>query len=279
MVSDYLRTSDLAQAAHLSVQQVRNYEADGLIPPAERSSAGYRRYTPKHLAALGTARSLIAGYGWPQAKGIMAAIARDDLSAALAAINDCHSDLAAKRQQLEQTLQTLRALAAQTPPLSPHNTRPIPPVRVGEAARQVGVRVSALRFWEEQGLLQPSRDRSSRYRIYDEHQQRRLLMVVLLRAAGYDFPAIRATLDQLAAGRPAQAIAALERRRAEMARSSWSALSAAAAFHAYIAEYYPEMWRPLAGTAGSSFPEQGAASGVSAGAISSSLPFVSPAKL
>jgi DNA-binding transcriptional MerR regulator len=106
--------------------------------------------------------------------------------------------------------------------------------------------VSALRFWEEQGLLQPQRDRSSRYRLYDEQQQRRLRMVVLLRAAGYDFPAIRATLDQLAAGYPAQAIAALEKRRAELARTSWSALSAAAAFHAYIAEFCAEMYQPVA---------------------------------
>jgi DNA-binding transcriptional MerR regulator len=252
MVREYLSTSDLAHAAHISVQQVRNYEADGLIPPAERSPSGYRRYTPRHLAALRTARSMIAGYGWPQARAIMQRAARGDLPAALAAIDECHADLAAKRLQLEQTLETLRTLAAQTLPGGPRlagHARPTAPIRVGAAARQVGVRVSALRFWEEQGLLQPRRDQSSRYRIYDEQQQRRLRVVALLRAAGYDFPAIRATLDQLAAGRPAQAIAAVEKRRAELARTSWFALSAAAAFHAYVAEYCPELYQPLAGMA------------------------------
>jgi DNA-binding transcriptional MerR regulator len=33
----YLRTRDLALAGHISVQQVRNYEASGLIPKAQRS--------------------------------------------------------------------------------------------------------------------------------------------------------------------------------------------------------------------------------------------------
>jgi DNA-binding transcriptional MerR regulator len=245
MVSNYLRTSDLAHAAHISVQQVRNYEADGLIPLAERSASGYRRYTTRHLAALKTARSLIAGYGWPQAKTIMGAVARADLHAALASIDKCHADLAARRLQLEQTLETLRALAAQTPsPVAryPGHARTTTLLRAGEAARLVGVRISALRFWEEQGLLRPQRDLSSRYRLYDEQQQSRLRVVALLRAAGYGFSAIRAALDQLAAGHPAQAIAALEKRRAELAHRSWAALSAAAAFHEYIAEFGPELY-------------------------------------
>ena len=58
-----LRTIDLARAAGISVQQVRNYESLGLLPPAERSKSGYRLYTECHLAALKTARGLVGGYG------------------------------------------------------------------------------------------------------------------------------------------------------------------------------------------------------------------------
>ena len=47
-----LRTHDLALTGHISVQQVRNYEANGLIPKAQRSPSGYRLYTQQHLAAL-----------------------------------------------------------------------------------------------------------------------------------------------------------------------------------------------------------------------------------
>ena len=54
----YLRTHYLALAGHISVQQVRNYEASGLIPQAQRSPGSYRLYTQQHLAALQTVKSM-----------------------------------------------------------------------------------------------------------------------------------------------------------------------------------------------------------------------------
>ena len=61
-----LRPIDLARSTGISVQQVRNYESWGLLPPASRSKSGYRLYTQHHLAALKAARSLIGGYGRPR---------------------------------------------------------------------------------------------------------------------------------------------------------------------------------------------------------------------
>ena len=107
-------------------------------------------------------------------------------------------------------------------------------LRVGQAARQVGVRVSALRFWEEEGLLHPQRDDSSGYRLYDEQQLRRLRVVVLLRDAGYAVEAIRLVLDELAAGRPERALRAVEGRRVEVARASRACAAATAAFWEYV---------------------------------------------
>jgi DNA-binding transcriptional MerR regulator len=101
----------------------------------------------------------------------------------------------------------------------------------------VGVRVSALRFWEQIGLLQPVREAGSRYRLYDERQLRRLRIVALLRQANYDFPAIRTTLDELEAGQLQRAITAVEQRRSDLARVSRQCLGALAAFHAYASEF------------------------------------------
>src|SRR5215469_18749338 len=106
----HLRTRDLAQAGHMSVQQVRNYEASGLIPKAERSPSGYRLYTQQHLAALKTVKSMVPGYGWQRTSAIMQAIHRGDLSAALATIDERHAELTIKRRQVEQTLHALRTL-------------------------------------------------------------------------------------------------------------------------------------------------------------------------
>src|SRR5215212_1423787 len=214
-VGTYLRTKDLAQAVHISVQQVRNYEASGFLPAVERSPSGYRRYTREHLVALKTARQLIGGYGGQPAQQIMQAVHHGKLSHALTLIDERHAELARTRLQLEHILAALSVLAAQLP--SERLSHVSQPLRVGAAARLVGVRVSALRFWEQQGLLLPIRENSSKYRLYDERQLRRLHIVALLRQANYDFAAIRTTLDELEAGQPQRAVAAVERRRHELA--------------------------------------------------------------
>ncbi|HEX6552601.1 MAG TPA: MerR family transcriptional regulator [Ktedonobacteraceae bacterium] len=234
----YLRTHDLALAGHISVQQVRNYEASGLIPQAQRSPSGYRLYTQQHLVALQTVKSMVHGYGWQRTPAIMQALHRGDLSAALATIDERHAELASKRFQVEQTLSALRTLAAQSAPLqsSSHPQR----FRVGEAAKQVGVRVSALHFWEQQGLLHPLRDQNSRYRLYDEYQMRRLRVVVLLRDTGYTFNVIQPVLDELAAGRPEKAIVAVEKKREELTRTSWACIDALASFQHYVSEFGPQ---------------------------------------
>ncbi len=234
----YLRTHDLALAGHISVQQVRNYEANGLIPKAERSPSGYRLYTQQHLAALKAVKSMAPGYGWPRTSAIMQALHRGDLSAALATIDERHAELASKRFQVEQTLFALRTLASQSDSLqsSHHSQR----VQVGEAAKQVGVRISALHFWEQQGLLHPVREQHSRYRLYDEPQMRRLRVVVLLREAGYGFTVILSVLDELAAGRPEQVIVAVEKRREELTRTSWSCIEALTSFQYYVSEFGPQ---------------------------------------
>src|SRR5438552_14451272 len=112
-----LRTIDLARAAGISVQQVRNYEALALLPPASRSKSGYRLYTQHHLAALKTARSLVAGYGWQRMPTIMQALHRGDLVAALTTIDTRYGEEALKRRECEQTVSALHALAEQAAPV------------------------------------------------------------------------------------------------------------------------------------------------------------------
>ncbi len=234
-----LRPIDLARATGISVQQVRNYESWGLLPPTERSKSGYRLYTQQHLAALKTARCLLGSYGKSRTVTIMHALHRGDLSDVLATINNHHSELALKRHQMEQTLSALRALTTQ--PAPEPNFRASHALQVGEAAKQVGVRISALRFWEQQGLLHPVRDQSSRYRLYDEHQMNRLRVIVLLRGARYDFKVIQSALDELEAGQPEQAIVAVEKGREELTRTSWRCIEALACFQHYVHEFCGEL--------------------------------------
>jgi hypothetical protein len=48
----YLRTSDLARAVGVHPNTVRRYADRGTLPPVERSPAGYRRFTQRHLDCL-----------------------------------------------------------------------------------------------------------------------------------------------------------------------------------------------------------------------------------
>jgi DNA-binding transcriptional MerR regulator len=149
-----------------------------------------------------------------------------------------HAELARSRLQVEETLSALHTLAERSTSM-PRSSHP-QQFRVGEAAKQVGVRVSALHFWEQQGLLHPVRDQYSRYRLYDEYQMRRLHVVVLLRGAGYSFNVIRTVLDELAAGRPEKAIVAVEKRSEELTRRSWTCIEALTSFQYYVSEFGPK---------------------------------------
>lgn len=243
MVTRFYRTKDLAESARVSVQQVRNYEASGLIPPVARSPSGYRLYTDQHLVAIQTVQQLIAGYGKQHTQQIMQAVHAGQLEDALATIDARHAALDRARLQLEQTLATLTVLTAQLPQVT--HPRLAPRLRVGEAARQVGVRISALRHWEQQGLLHPLREEPSNYRLYDEQQLRRLRIVALLRQANHDFAAIRTTLDELEAGEPQRALAAVEQRRNEVARQSWQCVQALAMFYGYVMDFLAQSTREM----------------------------------
>lgn len=245
----HYRPADLARLTGVSAQTVRAYERLGFLPPAARSPGGHRRYGWRHRRALEVSRAAIAGYGWVPALDIMRAAHRGDSDAALALADARHARLDRERRELEATLGILRTLSEDR--AAPRGAAPPPaPVRVGEAARGAGVRVSALHFWEGQGLLTPRRDERSGYRLYDAEQIRRLRVVTLLRRAGYDFPTIRAVIGELAAGDPRQALAAAERRLAELAAASRRAAAATAALWGYVEEFAaipgPQA-RPLAG--------------------------------
>jgi DNA-binding transcriptional MerR regulator len=234
-----LRPVDLARAAGLSVQQVRNYEAWGFLPAAPRSQTGRRLYAERHLRALGAARTMIAGYSWQPALEVMRALHAGDLHTALAEVDACHARLSQRRKELQETLAALRAVSSESGKAtsSPATTqRSSQHLRIGEVARRIGVRTSAIRFWESQGLVAVEREGESGYRTYDEGQVLQLWLVARLRQARYRFDAIRVVLRELEAGRIERAIAAVEERREELNSASERCARASATFWQYATD-------------------------------------------
>jgi DNA-binding transcriptional MerR regulator len=141
-----------------------------------------------------------------------------------------------RRQAAETTLKALRIIVEKRSQLTVKQ----PGLQVCEAARLVGVRASAVRYWEERGLLHPRRDTSSKYRLYDEEQLLRLRIVALLRDVEYDFDVIQAVLAEVAVGNIEQAVRAAERRLQDLLEESQRCSATTAAVWNYIQEIREE---------------------------------------
>jgi MerR family redox-sensitive transcriptional activator SoxR len=73
---------------------------------------------------------------------------------------------------------------------------------IGQVASRTGLRVSAIRYYEERGLL-PKASRASGKRVYDASVLKRLAVIRLAKAAGFSLDDIRATIASLGENRPA----------------------------------------------------------------------------
>ena len=88
-------------------------------------------------------------------------------------------------------------------PPSPLDGRPpgAPPLlTVGELARRTGVATSALRFYEERGLIRAERTEAG-HRRYARHSARRVAFIVFAQRVGLSLDEIREELDRLPADR------------------------------------------------------------------------------
>jgi DNA-binding transcriptional MerR regulator len=222
-----LRPVDLARAYGLSTQAVRNYEAAGILPAAERTAHGYRTYTPLHARALHAFLALVPGHGHQTATSIMQAINRDAIEDALRLVDESHAQLVDDRRTLQAVEAAVRDL------------EPPPPQRadmfIGPLSKRLGIRPATLRKWERAGLVRPHRDPRTGYRVYRAADVRDALLAHQLRRGGYLLAQIAPLIAQV---RSAGGIAPLESMlrdwRARLSARSRAMVSGAAALDAYL---------------------------------------------
>ncbi|MGW0579294.1 MerR family transcriptional regulator [Streptomyces sp. NPDC002920] len=190
-----LRTTDVAMQSGYSVQQVRDLERLGVIPPAARSSNGYRSYTPLHVHALRAYRGLAGAVGPVAARQMLAELRTETIAKAASAINTVHVRLAREREEALRAQQALRAIRAEA------NTsefeRDSDAMTITELAGALNVRSSTLRFWEQEGLVTPERVTSLQARRYGLAAAGAARIVAALRSAGYGIPAVREIMGSL----------------------------------------------------------------------------------
>jgi DNA-binding transcriptional MerR regulator len=227
-----VRPVDLARLVGVSTQQIRNYADAGILPPTPRTDSGYRRFDERHRRALLTYRALAAGYGGDAARAIMLAVHDDDVPLALSLVDAGHAALHEQRTSLRTIGEALEAIATRDvhPP-------PRADLRIGEAAAHLGVRPSALRVWEDAGLLTPSRERGTGYRTYTPADVRDARMIKMLRQGRYPLPQIRSVLDGLRRTGSSDALrAAIADRRTQLTQRATAMLAGSSHLHHYLYE-------------------------------------------
>lgn len=211
-----LRTSDVARATGWSVQQVRDLEALGVLPPTGRSPNGYRTFGDEHVLALRAYRGLATAVGPVVARAVLREVRTLPLPDAAARVGALHVTLARERDEAlvaRRALLAIRAEGGPTGETGPDEGGPSANVHAGAAgdeddvltitglAAALGVRASTLRHWEREGLVAPERvaTRAGTHgaRAYPPAAVREARITAALRSAGYPVPAVRETIAAL----------------------------------------------------------------------------------
>jgi DNA-binding transcriptional MerR regulator len=225
-----MRPVDLARPHGLSGQAVRNYEAAGILPAADRTASGYRRYTGAHAAALRTFLALIPAHGHAAARSIMVLLNSGSTEEALVVLDRSHAELLTDRQTLDAIERALADLTG-TPAEQPASAT------IGALAHRFGLRPATLRRWERAGLLLPARDPATGYRTYGPDDVRDATIVHQLRRSGYLLTQITPLLDELReATSPTSAASAIAARRDRLHARALAMLHASAEIGHYLAE-------------------------------------------
>jgi DNA-binding transcriptional MerR regulator len=196
----YLRTSEIAEAAGVHPNTVRLYEKWGFLPPVPRSAGNYRLFTEAHRDQMLLARTLLRE-PYPgrvikaSAVGVARKAATGDLGGALEMAYDHLAVIRSERAQADAAVALLerwaRGIAADATSK---------PLRVGQAAKLLGVSTDMLRNWERNGLLDVPRNPANGYRQYRAPQLGRLRIIRMLSRAGYSQMAILRMLLRLERG-------------------------------------------------------------------------------
>ncbi|ANY76197.1 MerR family transcriptional regulator [Paenibacillus ihbetae] len=175
-----LRPKELAEKYGLSGNTIRNYEAKGLIPPAERSSNGYRMYTERHEAYLACIQAMTAAFGMELTIEVMHCIGRNALDDALWLVRDREVMLHREKASLDQLVKELKSYTEgrQAFDLNQHFS-------IHEISRRTGAAKSAIRYWEQSGMFTSERDPDNGYRLFNQGHLFKIRMILVLQSSVY----------------------------------------------------------------------------------------------
>jgi DNA-binding transcriptional MerR regulator len=163
-MSRSLRPAEIANQLGISTSSLRNYEAKGIVPPANRASNGYRVYTKEHAAYFACIVAMSPGFGMEITSAVLTHLQRRELGPALWLINDAQAATHEDKLILEEAEGLMKGLTVNSDEGSGWMT-------IGEMSAAVGIPSSTLRYWEHDGLIAAERHEDNNYRLYDKFQE------------------------------------------------------------------------------------------------------------
>ncbi len=164
----------------ISASTIRNYEAKGLIPPAERSSNGYRVYTDQHAAYLSCIQAMAPAFGMEVTAEVLHCLHQDKPQEAMWIIREREVALHEEIEKLERLIQDIQIYANENK--SPYAEEPF---TINKASELTQVPKSAIRYWEQAGYVTADRDSDNRYRRYSGSHLLKIRLIQVLQSSVY----------------------------------------------------------------------------------------------
>ncbi|MGE7835568.1 MerR family DNA-binding transcriptional regulator [Viridibacillus arvi] len=183
----------IANALNVSTTTLRRYEEQNLIPDVPRTESNHRIYKLIHLQAFTTIRTLLKGYEVPIVYEAMRMIKNENYKKALWLINEQQFHIELEKRKVEEILTMI-----QNADFTKYkNTKLKKCMSIGEAAEIAGVNTSAIRYWEQEGLVRSERNNENGYRMITIAELRKILVISSLRKTVYYIENIKQLLNDL----------------------------------------------------------------------------------
>ncbi|WP_083446065.1 MerR family transcriptional regulator [Viridibacillus arvi] len=155
--------------------------------------SNHRIYTLIHLQAFTTIRTLLKGYEVPIVYEAMRMIKNENYKKALWLINEQQFHIELEKRKVEEILTMI-----QNADFTKYKNRKLKKcMSIGEAAEIAGVNTSAIRYWEQEGLVRSERNNENGYRMITIAELRKILVISSLRKTVYYIENIKQLLNDL----------------------------------------------------------------------------------
>jgi DNA-binding transcriptional MerR regulator len=179
-----IRPIDIAKRLNISTSSLRNYETRGIVPSTERSSNGYRGYTEEHIAYFECIVAMSPGFGMEITSAVLKKIQIKELDSALWIINK------AQVANYEDKIIVEKALKILESPVDEQGTIK-KTMTIGKISSETQIPTSTLRYWEKEGLIIATRDEENNYRLFDNLQMIKILLMRTTQNAVYSYEIIK----------------------------------------------------------------------------------------